>query len=879
MLLDLRSLIQKLNKDSVESFHEGLAFCSSISHYDVEIPHLMLKLLEKESGFSKVIEKLSLPVQAVKIDLLKQIDTYKTGNQDAPAISRHLIDLLQAAWLLSSLDFNRDEIDSVSFLLAMYKEQSLQQLLFTYSKQFKKIEQKELESITLDILAQLEDSFSASPSPYAASALEQYTVNLVEEAKRGKIDQVIGRENEVQLVIDILGRRRQNNPILVGEPGVGKTAIVEGLALLIAQKNVPKNLLNTQIRTLDLGLLQAGAGVKGEFENRLKQLLKDVGESLVPIILFVDEAHTLIGAGGQTGQGDAANLLKPALARGNLRTIAATTWAEYKKYFEKDAALSRRFQQIIVDEPSEEIAVKMLRHVASKLEKHHDVIILEEAIQQATKLSHRYIPARQLPDKSISILDTAASKVALMQNTQPLSLIKLTSEKENLLLTIARLEGEQAQGVNHKETIKLLKEEKKLIENEIKNIHDAWKKEAELFGKIKNINFLIKNNNATIAQKEQLKILLAELKEKQGEFGYVYPFVDDRSIASVIAAWTGIPVGKVLSDKINTCLSLENTINQRVIGQTDAIKMIAKRVTIAKAKLDDPNKPIGVFLLLGPSGTGKTETALALADSLYGGEKNITIINMSEFKEAHKVSLLMGSPPGYVGYGEGGILTEAVRRKPYNLLLLDEIEKAHPSVQDVFYQVFDKGILKDGEGRDVDFKNTIIIMTSNACSEQIIDLSQCEGAEKTMADMITSIQPNLQRYFKPAFLGRSTIAVYAPLGESELLKIVHLKLAKVAQRVLSTYKAELVISQAVVKQIVFLCQLTELGARQIDNVINGSILPLIAENIFEHMLICKSVEQIYVEKSLDNEFEVTISDIKRKNKDKNHCNGVAFGVN
>jgi type VI secretion system protein VasG len=650
-----------------------------------------------------------------------------------------------------------------------------------------------------------------------------------------------------------LTRRRQNNPILTGEAGVGKTAVVEGFALRVAAGDVPPALENVAIRTLDLVLLQAGAGIKGEFENRLRSVIDEVKASPQPIILFIDEAHTMIGAGGQAGQGDAANLLKPALARGELRTIAATTWAEYKKYFEKDAALVRRFQVVKVEEPSEPAAVAMLNGMIDKLEKHHQVRILDEAVRDAVKLSHRYLSSRQLPEKAVSLLDTACARVGMSQKAIPAAVEDARRRIERLTLSMNLLQREAATGTDHRERLAELEQEKADTEKELAALEGQWKQELELVDAIHKVREqLDPQPPASVSAEEQVRLrselarLWQQLRDIQGENPLLHVWVDGHAVASIVAGWTGIPVGRMVSDEIQTVLALKERMGERIIGQPHALESIAQRIRTARANLTDPRRPIGVFLLVGTSGVGKTETALTLADLLYGGEQNLTVINMSEFKEEHKVSLLMGSPPGYVGYGEGGVLTEAVRRRPYSVLLLDEMEKAHAGVQDIFYQVFDKGSMRDGEGRDIDFKNTLILMTSNAGTDTIMKL--CADAE-TMPDadgLYEALRPDLLKVFKPAFLGRVSVVPYFPLSDEVMRTIIELQLGRIRRRVEENYKARFTYSPELVADIGARCKEVESGARNVDHILTRTLLPELAAELLDRMALGKTTATVHV---------------------------------
>ncbi|MDX1927589.1 MAG: type VI secretion system ATPase TssH, partial [Pirellulaceae bacterium] len=708
-------------------------------------------------------------------------------------------------------------------------------------------------------------------------ALNRFTVDLTEQARTGKIDPIVGRDEEIRQVVDILMRRRQNNPILTGEAGVGKTAVVEGFALRIASGDVPPSLKDVTLRALDVGLLQAGASMKGEFEERLKQVIDAVQSSQKPIILFIDEAHTLVGAGGAAGTGDAANLLKPALARGTLRTVAATTWAEYKKHIEKDPALTRRFQVVQVDEPSEEKAILMMRGLATTLEKHHRVQILDEAIEAAVRLSHRYIPARQLPDKSVSLLDTSAARVAISQHAVPAEVDDCRRRIEALKTELEIIDREKIVGVDTVQRENAARE--KLLQEQVRleGLDERWKTEKKLVEDILKIRAKLRERSGKVEgthsklehqadlqsqatdpatpklteeQREKLLNLLQEhqgkLADLQGDNPLILPTVDEQAVASVVADWTGIPVGRMVKNEIEAILSLGETLNRRVIGQRHALDMIAKRIETSRAKLDNPNKPIGVFMLAGPSGVGKTETAMALAESLYGGEQNIVTINMSEFQEAHTVSTLKGAPPGYVGYGEGGILTEAVRRKPYSVVLLDEVEKAHSDVHEIFFQVFDKGIMEDGEGRLIDFKNTLILLTTNVGSDLIMNMCKDPELMPSPEGIAKALREPLLKVFPAALLGRIVTIPYYPLSDEMVANICRLQLSRIEKRIANNHKLPFVFDDAVVKLIVDRCTELESGGRMIDAILTNTLLPSISREMLNRMMSGSAIAQVRV---------------------------------
>jgi len=711
--------------------------------------------------------------------------------------------------------------------------------------------------------------------PTKTPSLDQYTIDLTASAKAGKIDPVLGRDPEIRQMMDVLTRRRQNNPILTGEAGVGKTAVVEGFALRLASGDVPPSLENVSVRSLDMGLLQAGAGVKGEFENRLKSVIKEVKSSPKPIILFIDEAHTLIGGGG--GAGDAANLLKPALARGELRTIAATTWAEYKKYFEKDAALTRRFQVVKIEEPSEAVAVTMIRGLAETLENHHRVRITSEAIIDAVKLSSRYISGRQLPDKAVSLLDTTCARIGLSQTATPPLLEDCRRRIEQLNVSIGILQREVHAGVEHGESLSELQAERAEAEQELTKLQERWEQEKIIVAEIREWHVQLDQQAEAEAEgnadegsdgeaegdPDQWRAQLADAQQRlsdlQADAPLVHPGVTSQAIAETVSAWTGIPLGRMVADEIKTVLHLKELMEQSIIGQSHALDRISQSIRTARANLSDPNTPIGVFLLAGTSGVGKTETALKLAELLYGGEQNMTTINMSEFKEEHKVSLLMGSPPGYVGYGEGGVLTEAVRRKPYSVVLLDEMEKAHPGVQDIFYQVFDKGTMKDGEGRDINFRNTVIIMTTNAGTDLIKSLCNDPDTTPEPDDFITAVFPELLKVFKPAFLGRLTIIPYYPLNDDVMRLIIQLKLDKVARRIAEHYGAPFVYSSDLVTAIAQRCVEVDTGARNIDHILTRTLLPELSAEFLARMAQGDSLEKVEVGVDDEGHFQYSVS--------------------
>jgi type VI secretion system protein VasG len=855
--LDLKGLIGKLNPVCQRSLEAAAGLCLSRTNYNVEIEHWLIKLLEQPGNdLCLLLKHFEIDQGSLLADLTKTVDRFKTGNSRPPMLSPEVCDLIKEAWLLASVDHNDSAIRGAWLLLALLSNESLSRRAVAASDEFRRIAADVLAREASRIFPRSTESdfmpgAQAAEGPNAAGegasgdakgptktpSLDQFTIDLTARAKAGKIDPVLGREAEVRQIVDILTRRRQNNPILTGEAGVGKTAVIEGFAQRIASGDVPEPLQNVQLRTLDLGLLQAGAGVKGEFENRLKGVIEEVKRSPIPIILFIDEAHTMIGAGGQAGQGDAANLLKPALARGELRTVAATTWAEYKKYFERDAALARRFQVVKVEEPTDAMACRMLRGMVKTLEEHHQVTVLDEAVVDAVKLSRRYIPGRQLPDKGVSLLDTACAKVAIGQAATPPAIEDTKRSIDAITVELEILEREQETGANHEETLADLRLKKSELQARLADLEKRFTEESELVQQIQSERSALlaavasaestteSADSELVPRRESLVGLEAKLREIQGDSPLVSPCVDSQTIAEVIASWTGIPVGRMVSDEIQGVLDLQVRLEKRVVGQSHSLAIISERIQTARAGLTDPKRPTGVFLLAGTSGVGKTETALALAELLFGDESNMTTINMSEFKEEHKVSLLMGSPPGYVGYGEGGVLTEAVRRRPYGVILLDEMEKAHPGVQDIFYQVFDKGTMTDGEGRVIDFKNTVIIMTTNAGTDTVMRVCADPETRPDPDALTETLHDDLLKHFRPAFLGRLTVIPYYPLEDKILGDICRLKLKAIGRRLFEAYKAEMTWSDEVVQAVTERCNEVDSGARVIDRILSKTMLP------------------------------------------------------
>jgi type VI secretion system protein VasG len=889
MLQNWKFFFGKVNQITRDALEAAVGLCASRSHYEVEVEHYLMKLLdETDSDFQHIVKHFGVDKSRLAAELTRSLDRMKSGNGRGPMLSQMLVRMLTEAWLLGSVDYATGQIRSGFTVLALYSNEELTRLIRDVSKELQKIQPDALRQNLLSIVSGSHEDTIPAPAeePGAPSAgegprgaggktpnLDQYTVNLSERAKAGKIDAVLGRDFEIRQVVDILTRRRQNNPILTGEAGVGKTAVVEGFALRIAHGDVPPVLKNVTLRSLDLALLQAGAGVKGEFENRLKGLIEEVKASPTPIILFIDEAHTMIGAGGQAGQNDAANLLKPALARGELRTIAATTWSEYKKYFEKDAALARRFQVVKVEEPTEEQCKVMLRGLVPALEQHHNVRILDEGLGSAVRLSHRYLADRQLPDKAVSVLDTACARLALGQNSIPPAIEDATRTLDDYAVQTRVLEREAALGADHSERLQQIAKNRAVTENSLTAMRERWEKEKGLVRCIREVRTQLESSGCpsqaaagdshsaaaqpavdTAPLRSELARLNTELDAVQGETPLIRVCVDAQIVGEVISAWTGIPVGKMLKDEIQSVLSLDQQLGNRVIGQQHALAAISERIRTSRASLEDPHKPIGVFMLVGPSGVGKTETALALSDLLYGGERNLITINMSEFQEAHTVSTLKGSPPGYVGYGEGGVLTEAVRRRPYSVVLLDEVEKAHPDVLELFFQVFDKGMMEDGEGREIDFKNTIIILTSNSGTDTLMKLTADPETMPSADGLVKALKPELNKIFKPAFLGRMVIIPYFPVRDQALKKIITLKLGKIQRRLFENHRIQLSYDDALVEEVAKRCTEVESGARNVDNILTNTMLPEISRRILASMAERQKLDALRVTTGPDGAF-------------------------
>ncbi|OCF95406.1 type VI secretion system ATPase TssH [Gilliamella sp. wkB308] len=878
MIADPSVLLRRLNPYCAKSLEAAAGLCQTRAHTEITLEHWLLKLLEQGSGDITIISRhYQLDMDKIWTGLLNYLDALPHTINTKPSLSPSLIAVMQSAWLKASLENHEEVIRSVHILQALQemphclKAQDAWQLLSLSPVSLQKMRLQLDEtsdenpanqySYQSDSVMNATDSFgidSTANSTLAANktqkndandatnnndkqiaqqkhhqaALERFTENVTEKAKSGKIDPVFGRDSEIRQMVDILSRRRKNNPILVGEPGVGKTALVEGLALRIAEGNVPKNLADVSILTLDLGLLQAGAGVKGEFEQRLKNVIDAVQQSPTPILLFIDEAHTIIGAGNSAGGADAANLLKPALARGELRTIAATTWSEYKQYFEKDAALERRFQMVKVDEPDDDRACLMLRGLKSRYAKHHGVHILDEAVKTAVSLSRRYISGRQLPDKAVDLLDTASARVRMGLDTIPESITQLEAKIASLKIEQDAINADLALGEN------LTSDRLKEIDIQLAKLQDKLTIQQTQFEKEKKqIETLIElrqklTNKSDSKLLKKLSDAQQELNELQGHNPLLSLDVDSRTVSSVISDWTGVPLESLLKDEQSHLLALEDDLRQRVVGQDNALFELAKRIRAAKTGLTSEDAPMGVFLLVGPSGVGKTETALALADTLFGGEQSLVTINMSEYQEAHTVSQLKGSPPGYVGYGQGGVLTEAVRKRPYSVVLLDEVEKAHRDVLNLFYQVFDRGFMRDGEGREIDFRNTLILMTSNLGSDELMALFE-EMPDADIATQQELLRPIIREHFQPALLARFQTVIYTPLGKDALRKIVEMKLNKVASRLQKHYKIVFNVGEKLYDTLVSACLLPDTGARNIDSILNQQILPVVSNLLLQ----------------------------------------------
>jgi type VI secretion system protein VasG len=902
------ALFGKLNTVAYKTVESATVFCKLRGNPYVELEHWIAQIVQQQdSDLHRIIKHFEIDASVLAKDITTALDRLPRGATSISDLSTHVENAVERAWVYGSLMFREYQVRTGHLVVGMLKTASLRNAFLNISRQFERIRGDDLaEDFATIVRGSPEEGLHASDAsalgeaaPGEASgamapaamgkqeALKRFTVDLTEQARTGKLDPVVGRDEEIRQLIDILMRRRQNNPLLTGEAGVGKTAVVEGFALKIAADDVPPPLKGVILRTLDVGLLQAGASMKGEFEQRLRQVIEEVQASPKPIILFIDEAHTLVGAGGAAGTGDAANLLKPALARGTLRTVAATTWAEYKKHIEKDPALTRRFQVVQVHEPSEETAILMMRSMASTMEKHHKVQVLDEALEASVRLAHRYIPARQLPDKSVSLLDTSCARVAISQHAVPPEVDDTRKRIQALDNELEIIGRETAVGIDTTERNAKVEDRLQAEKTRLNELEERWNKERLLVEKILDLRRRLRAGTGkvegteskleaavdavakstpvqtgepgatptaagTMTKKErvaalaELKQLQEQLHTLQGERPLILPSVDHQAVATVVESWTGIPVGRMVKNEVEAILKLADTLEHRIIGQRHALEMIARRIQTSRAKLDNPNKPIGVFMLAGSSGVGKTETALALAEVLYGGEQNVITINMSEYQEAHTVSTLKGAPPGYVGYGEGGVLTEAVRRRPYSVVLLDEVEKAHPDVHEIFFQVFDKGWMEDGEGRVIDFKNTLILLTTNAGTDLIVNL--CKDPELMPgADAIAkALREPLLKIFPPALLGRLVVIPYFPLNDKMIGAIARLQLGRIEKRIQENHKVPFSYDDEVVKLISSRCTELESGGRMIDAILTNTVLPKISEAFLSRMMQGQAIKRVHV---------------------------------
>ena len=897
------ALFGKLNKLGFRAIESANVFCKLRGNPYIELVHWFHQILQlQDSDLHRIIKHFGVEPSALARDLTEALDRLPRGSTSVTDISSQVEEAVERGWVFGSLLFGESQVRTGHLVVGMLKTSSLRNGLYGISRQFERVK---LDPLVDEFDRLLRDSpeaamtasdgfqaGSAAPDdggamPAAAmgkqEALRRFTVDLTEQARAGKLDPIVGRDEEIRQVVDILMRRRQNNPILTGEAGVGKTAVVEGFAQRIVAGDVPPTLRDVQLRTLDVGLLQAGASMKGEFENRLRQVIEEVQASEKPIILFIDEAHTLVGAGGAAGTGDAANLLKPALARGTLRTVAATTWAEYKKHIEKDPALTRRFQVVQVPEPDEARAILMMRGITSTMEKHHKVQVLDEALEAAVRLSHRYIPARQLPDKAVSLLDTACARVAVSQHATPPSVDDSRKRIAALSTELEIIGREAAVGIDTKERQAAAEEKLAAEQTRLDALEARWQSEKELVTRILELRAQLRGETGKVegaasapaeaqsragdvgggsdaaareAQLAELRELQTRLATHQGEDPLILPTVDQQAVASVVQDWTGIPVGRMVRNEIENVLKLAENLNRRIIGQAHATEMIARRIQTSRAGLDNPNKPIGVFMLAGTSGVGKTETALALAEVLYGGEQNVITINMSEYQEAHTVSSLKGAPPGYVGYGEGGVLTEAVRRRPYSVVLLDEVEKAHPDVHEIFFQVFDKGWMEDGEGRVIDFKNTLILLTTNAGTDLITGLCKDPELMPEPEGIAKALREPLLKVFPPALLGRVVVIPYYPLSDEMLGAIIRLQLGRIEKRMRVSHKIPFTYDDDVVKLIASRCTELESGGRMIDAILTNTLLPRVSTEFLTRMMNGSAVTKVQLG-ARDGEFVYT----------------------
>lgn len=863
--ISLETVAGKLNRVGYDAFIQAMRLAKSAGNRHVELAHWLLPLLQTEGA------DLAVTADFFKLDRIKLLTGaqnvvagFRRNESEMPGVSNTMVDMLDRSWHYATLYFGEVQIRSGHTLLAMLKSNELRRALFAVSPEFQKINADTLAAEHRKIwVSSVEENMrpmdgsgiapDTAAGPKGTTALDRFSQDLTAKARSGGMDPVRGRDGEIRQIIDVLLRRRQNNPILTGEAGVGKTAVVEGLAQRIVADDVPPALRGVRLCALDVGLMQAGASMKGEFEQRLRSVIDEVQASPTPVILFIDEAHTLIGAGGAAGTGDAANLLKPPLARGTLRTIAATTWSEYRQYIEKDPALTRRFQPVQIDEPDTARCCDMLRGILAPMEKHHGVRISDAAIVAAVSLSQRYIPARQLPDKAVSLLDTACARVAISQSTTPMRIEGMRASLAALASEKAALEKDSDLGADNSKRLSEIDSETTQLHHELTTTEEGYAREKSIVDEILALRAEINadaGTDAPPARQEKLSTLqerTSTLSAINPDMRMIYPHVDEESVAAIVSDWTGIPVGRMVKDEIQAVMNLPDILNRRVVGQSHGLATIAKRIEISRAKLDNPNKPIGVFMLCGPSGVGKTETALALAEALYGGEQNVITINMSEFQEAHTVSTLKGAPPGYVGYGEGGRLTEAVRRKPYSVVLLDEVEKAHPDVHEIFFQVFDKGVMEDGTGRRIDFRNTLIILTSNVGTERLMHLAEKPEYRTDAEKLAAALKPDLLEVFPPALLGRIVTIPYFPLSQDMLAGIVRLQLNRIGRRIKDNHGAAFTYTDAVVDKITSLCNDPESGGRMIDNILTNAVLPEISRQVLALQIDQKALGRVAID--------------------------------
>ncbi|RIV82855.1 type VI secretion system ATPase TssH [Aurantiacibacter zhengii] len=875
-----KALFGRLNPTSLKAVETATGFCKMRGNPYVELAHwLHIMMQDSSNDVASIRTAFGLDEGQLAKDIVTTLDSLPRGASAISDFSPQIEEAIEKGWLYASLQFGSGSVRTGHLMYGMAKTATLRNALFAISNEFRKIQPDKLaadfntitkhssEENTAVGGGSSADASDGAPSgpgetgQEGGTALEKYSTDLTQEARDGKMDKIVGRDSEIRQIVDILLRRRQNNPILVGEAGVGKTAVVEGFAKRLADGDVPPALQGVTLRSLDIGLMQAGASMKGEFEKRLRAVIDEVEGSDEPIILFIDEAHTLVGAGGQAGTGDAANLLKPALARGNLRTIGATTYAEYRQYFEKDPALTRRFQTVDVGEPDREKAIDMIRSVVPMMEGHHNVVVLDEAVDAAVTLSQRYVPARQLPDKAVSLLDTSCARVAVSQHATP---AKVEDRRRKLeLLEVEREVVEREVGNQYRsdDRYEKIQEDIAAAKSAVEDIEAKWEREKEELAKVIDARTALadaRKDESSDTDMEALEKTLADAidsyREAQGDDPMVFAVVDSDAVAAVVGDWTGIPIGRMVKDEIQSTLTLADRLKKRVVGQDHAIDAIARRIQTSRAKLDNPNKPVGVFMLCGPSGVGKTETAVALSELLFAGEESMITINMSEFQEAHTVSTLKGAPAGYVGYGQGGVLTEAVRRRPYSVVLLDEVEKAHPDVHEMFFQVFDKGFMNDAEGRYIDFKNTIILLTSNVGTDLIMDMASDEELKPEPDAMANALRPELLKTFPPALLGRLVTLPYWPLSPEMLSGIVRIQLDRIKRRIHDQHRIEFAYGDDVVDYIVSRCTELDSGGRMIDNILTNTMLPDMSIALLERQMDGDEVEKIEV-KAVDSGFE------------------------